>query len=447
MHPLPFAFLERIRQQFPSEAELMIAALDNSPTASIRINKMKPGVLFEGSESVPWNEEGYFLSIRPRYTLDPKFHAGCYYPQESSSMVLQWVLKSIMPHDEFVNALDLCAAPGGKSLILSDFLNGRGRLVSNEIVRSRVNILNEVLVKWGASNVIVTNNRPADFGECGVQFDLVLVDAPCSGEGMFRKDPESRVEWNEGSAQMCSMRQLEILGDVLPSLREDGILIYSTCTFAKSENEDVINSLLNSGDYECIRLKVPDEWNLGVIDENGVFALRFLPHRSRGEGFFISALRRTGANTLVRTKPKPVFNEPGGPEKSAISRLGIQIEGLVTAPDGELYQSPFTCNELNTFASKLYVVQPGVHIGKVIRGDLIPGHALAMSMNAELKDHPIQLDEVSALAYLRGESIEVHSDNGWHRVAFQESVLGWIKVIGNRVNNYYPKEWRVKLKE
>jgi 16S rRNA C967 or C1407 C5-methylase (RsmB/RsmF family)/NOL1/NOP2/fmu family ribosome biogenesis protein len=447
MHPLPPAFKDRIRQQFPSEAERMLAALDNQPAASIRINRSKPGVFFNNTESVPWNDEGRFLSSRPRYTLDPAFHAGCYYPQESSSMVLQWVLKSIMPKEKFIDALDLCAAPGGKSLIISDFLKNRGRLVSNEIVRSRVNILSEVLVKWGASNVVVTNNRPADFSACGAQFDLVLVDAPCSGEGMFRKDPDSRLEWNEGSAQMCSTRQVEILSDVLPSLREGGILIYSTCTFAPLENEEVIQTLLDSGEFECVSFDVPAEWNLGVLDENGVFALRFLPHQSRGEGFFISALRKIGPKTLMRAKPKSVFNLPSGSDKTALLKTGIRAEGLVLAPDGAIYQSPFTCNELNAFASQLYVVQPGVQVGKVIRGELIPGHALAMSADIVLSDEPIQVSEQTALAYLRGESIEVQANNGWHRVAFQDYVLGWIKVVGNRANNYYPKEWRVKLKE
>jgi 16S rRNA C967 or C1407 C5-methylase (RsmB/RsmF family)/NOL1/NOP2/fmu family ribosome biogenesis protein len=425
----------------------MLAALDNQPAASIRINRSKAGVFFDNAEPVPWNDEGLFLSSRPRYTLDPEFHAGCYYPQESSSMVLQWVLKSTMPHGKFIDALDLCAAPGGKSLILSDFLKNRGRLVANEIVRSRVNILSEVLVKWGASNVVVTNNRPVDFSACGAQFDLVLVDAPCSGEGMFRKDPESRLEWNEGSAQMCSTRQVEILSDVLPSLREGGILIYSTCTFAPLENEEVIQTLLGSGEFECISFDVPAEWNLGVFDENGVFALRFLPHQSRGEGFFISALRKIGPKTLMRTKPKSVFNLPSGSDLGVLLKMGIRTEGLVLAPDGAIYQSPFTCNELNAFASHLYVVQPGVQVGKVIRGELIPGHALAMSADIVLSDEPIQLSEHNALAYLRGESIEVQANNGWHRVAFNDSVLGWIKAIGNRTNNYYPKEWRVKLKE
>jgi len=192
MHAIPVEFSDRIRSQFPEEADAFLLALDRNPVTSVRLNPAKPGAQFVDAVPVPWNEDGRILGARPRFTLDPKLHAGCYYPQESSSMALQWVLQHTVSLDCPIDAVDLCAAPGGKTLIIADFLKNRGRLISNEIVRSRAHILNEVVVKWGCTNVAVTNNRPADFAESGMQFDLMIVDAPCSGEGMFRKDTEAR---------------------------------------------------------------------------------------------------------------------------------------------------------------------------------------------------------------------------------------------------------------
>ena len=447
MQPIPDEFCKRIRSQFPEEADEFLAALNNTPVASVRLNNAKPGASFIGSQLVSWNSEGRILPERPRYTLDPKFHAGCYYSQESSSMALQWVLQHSVQTDEPIDALDLCAAPGGKSLIIADFLAGSGRLISNEIIRSRAHILQEVLVKWGASNVVVTNNRPADFASCGMQFDLIVVDAPCSGEGMFRKDPDARDEWSADNVNMCGRRQRDVLNDVLPALKENGVLVYSTCTFATEENEGQISELLATGEFESIRWPVPSEWNVDVLDDAGVFAMRFLPHKTPGEGFFISALRKTSANPQQRNKPKSLFSRPSKAECEVLRRKGIDAGNVIIAPNGELYQSPFNEKELNGLASSLYLLCPGVHLGKIAHAELLPAHALALCNDVETNYGVVELAFDEALAYLRGETISLTAQSGWQRVAYDSCVLGWVKVIGNRINNYYPKEWRVKLKE
>ncbi len=447
MLELPPAFIQRIRNQFPEDAAPFIASLDLQPQASVRINRFKQGAAFEDATAIPWNDEGFLLPSRPRYTLDPKLHAGCYYPQEASSMVLQWILKHCDLQDGFIDALDLCAAPGGKSLILADFLAGRGRLISNEIIRSRAHILQEVMVKWGSPHVVVTNNRPADFGQGIKQFDLILIDAPCSGEGMFRKDPEARKEWTVESALTCSLRQQEILQDVLPALKENGVLIYSTCTFAEEENEVVVRQLIDSGEYESIRLPVPSNWKIDVVDQSGLFAMRFLPHLVSGEGLFIAALRKKSIADKVRLKSKSVFAEVTKMELQVLSNLGISLEGLLMGPDKELYRSAFSINELNALAASLYLMHPGIHIGRVVRNEFIPAHSVALAQGEVFLAPAIELDEHGAMAYLRGEPISVSASSGWYRVAFDGAILGWVKVIGNRVNNYYPKEWRVKIKE
>jgi len=447
MHPIPDEFSKRIREQFPNEADAFLAALNNTPVASVRLNCAKPGATFTDAQPVAWNAEGRVLQERPRYTLDPKFHAGCYYPQESSSMALQWVLRHAVQQDAPIDALDLCAAPGGKSLIIADFLSTSGRLISNEIIRSRAHILQEVVAKWGASNVVVTNNKPADFSSCGMQFDLIVVDAPCSGEGMFRKDPEARVEWSNDNVYMCSRRQRDVLSDVFPALKENGVLVYSTCTFAPEENERQIAELLATGEFESIRWPVPSEWNVDVVDHAGVFAMRFLPHKTPGEGFFIAALRRRSAPAPNRSKPKSLFSRPSKAESEVLLKNGIDNGHVIIAPNGELYHSPFSEKELNGLASSLYLISPGVHLGKIVRAEFIPAHALALCVDVETKYNVVELSREDAMAYLRGETISLNIESGWQRVAYESCVLGWVKGIGNRVNNYYPKEWRVKLKE
>jgi 16S rRNA C967 or C1407 C5-methylase (RsmB/RsmF family)/NOL1/NOP2/fmu family ribosome biogenesis protein len=447
MQPIPGEFCNRIRNQFPEDADEFLAALNNTPVASVRLNSAKVGHSFLGSHQVLWNAEGRILQERPRYTLDPKFHAGCYYPQESSSMALQWVLRHTVQHDTPIDALDLCAAPGGKSLIIADFLSNSSRLISNEIIRSRAHILQEVLVKWGAANTVVTNNRPADFSSCGMLFDLIVVDAPCSGEGMFRKDPDARAEWSADNVGMCSRRQHDVLNDVLPALKENGVLVYSTCTFAPEENEYQIAELLATGEFESIRWPVPSEWNVNVLDDAGVFAMRFLPHKTPGEGFFISALRKTSANPQQRNKPKSLFSRPSKAESEVLQKKGIGAENVIIAPNGEFYHSPFNERELNGLASSLYLLSPGVHIGKIVHAELVPAHALALCNVVQTNYGVVELAFDEAMAYLRGETISLTAQLGWQRVAYDACVLGWVKVIGNRVNNYYPKEWRVKLKE
>jgi NOL1/NOP2/fmu family ribosome biogenesis protein len=246
---------------------------------------------------------------------------------------------------------------------------------------------------------------------------------------------------------MCSRRQRDVLNEVLPALKENGVLVYSTCTFATEENEDQISELLATGEFEPIRWPVPSEWNVNVVDDAGVFAMRFLPHKTPGEGFFISALRRTSANSQQRNKPKSLFFRPSKAEGAALERQGIEPNGTIMAPNGEYYLSPFNEKELNSLASSLYFLNPGVHLGKIAHAELVPAHALALCNDTETKYGIIELTLEEAMAYLRGETISLTAQSGWQRVAYDSCVLGWVKVIGNRVNNYYPKEWRVKLKE
>lgn len=446
MADLPKLFRERIIQQFGAEADAFLDAIDRPVKSSIRLNRTKASDSFESASEIPWNEEGRMLAERPVFTLDPLFHAGCYYPQESSSMFLQWVLKQTCAPSGHFRALDLCAAPGGKSLIISDFIGEQGVLVSNEVIRSRAHILKEVLTKWGASNTVVTNAKAEELGSLSGWFDCIVVDAPCSGEGMFRKDPQARVEWNENTVDQCSARQESILEDVLPALKESGLLIYSTCTFAPQENELMLQALIDSGEYESVRFDVPAEWPVDVVDSQGVFACRFLPHRVDGEGFFIGVLRKRASSGHHNTKGKRIFETVGRKDREALASFGIQSDEIVLGPDGEYYASPLNSDALNVLATEAYVLMPGVQLGKLMRAELVPNHALAMASAIFKAKQTCDVDLISAQAYLRGEPIAVDASDGWQVVTYQGHPLGWMKVIGPRVNNYYPKEWRVRMK-
>ncbi|HEY6063723.1 MAG TPA: RsmB/NOP family class I SAM-dependent RNA methyltransferase, partial [Chitinophagaceae bacterium] len=249
---LPGAFLDSLTgvKGFDKEAFEKVHALGKQVT-SIRVNPAKASMgkgewsigdsihhsPFTSHHKIPWTDVGYYLDTRPSFTFDPLFHAGCYYVQEASSMFLEQALRQTVDLSKPVKVLDLCAAPGGKSTHIQSLISKESLLVSNEVIRSRVNILKDNIIKWGCENVVVTNNDPKDFGRLKYYFDVIVVDAPCSGSGLFRRDANAINEWSKNSVQLCSQRQQRILADVWPALKKDGILIYSTCSYSKEEDE------------------------------------------------------------------------------------------------------------------------------------------------------------------------------------------------------------------
>jgi 16S rRNA C967 or C1407 C5-methylase (RsmB/RsmF family) len=291
---LPDQFIQRLQGQMGTSMLKFVDALTREPVVSVRMNRLKQAKPhWEGAEAVPWCPTGYYLPQKPVYTLDPLFHAGCFYPQEASSMVLDWLVAHVCELPEQPMVLDLCGAPGGKSTLLASFLNGNGLLVANEVIKSRAIILAENISKWGAANCIVTRSDPSKFGVLTSMFDLIVVDAPCSGEGMFRKDKRSIEEWSEANAQMCALRQQRILNDAWPALKQGGYLIYSTCTFNPSENEGNMAWLAETLGAEVLPLNVPDDWGVDRIPVGSGNGLAFYPHKVRGEGFFVAVLRKT----------------------------------------------------------------------------------------------------------------------------------------------------------
>lgn len=452
MSPLPNGFVQRIKAQFPHYGLPFIQALDNDPLVSVRYNGVKPFVEPMSGQHVPWCPNAFYLSERPIFTLDPYFHAGCYYPQEASSMFIHFVLGQLLPEpDDGTRVLDLCAAPGGKSTLLASYLNGRGSLLANETIRSRAFILAENIIKWGLPNVVVTQNDPSRFSALPHLFDVVLVDAPCSGEGMFRKDNVARTEWSEANADMCAARQRRIVSDVWPSVKEGGFMVYSTCTFNPKENEENVDWLIGQYDAEVIALDgIPDTWGISEVPFKGGCGYAFYPHKAQGEGFFCAVVRKLSASGPNMFKRGEKGTKRGKEAKVVVPSglLARANDFTITEWNGKVVALPFQTVDLFKVAlTNLTVFHTGVILGEALKHDFSPDHSLAMSMHYGGRFPVIELSLDKALDYLRGDTqLGQFGEKGWNMVTYQGVPLGFVKSIGNRLNNYYPKEWRIRMR-
>jgi 16S rRNA C967 or C1407 C5-methylase (RsmB/RsmF family) len=287
MNKLPDAFVDNILFLYPKEAGYFFEALTLAPQTSIRLNKSKKVVAFKDAKSVPWCNLGSTLADRPAFTEDPLWHAGAYYVQESSSMFLNALVQAIVKDMPEPIVLDLCAAPGGKTTTLLDALPDSALVVANEIIKSRVNVLQENLIKWGKPNVVIANNDPKHFQKLPAFFDIILVDAPCSGEGLWRRDEQAMEEWSMEHVQLCQTRQTRINHDIIASLKPGGVFIYSTCTFNQFENENQVALLCQTYGLIPKKIKFPADWPLTTNDD---YQFKFLPHKVPGEGLFVAVL-------------------------------------------------------------------------------------------------------------------------------------------------------------
>ena len=420
---------------------------------SLRINPLKKATNFSISgfhfplySKIPWSSQGYYLQQRPSFTLDPLFHAGTYYVQEASSMFLEQVLRQTTDTNQSLLVLDLCAAPGGKSTLLQSIISKESLLVSNEVIQSRVNILKENLIKWGSGNVVVTNNDPKDFSSLHGLFDVVVIDAPCSGSGLFRRDAEAINEWSEANVQLCSQRQQRIIADIWNCLKEDGVLIYSTCSYSAEEDEEILDWMVSKSKVESIKLKVEEEWNIDEVQSTtGAYGYRFWPHKVKGEGFFIAAFRKKEETDEVRMKIKKE-SIPSKEEIKLASAWLQSTENLSFILQGQniavVPSSWYTI--IQYLMQQLKVRYAGVELGTIAKNDLLPEHALALSTIINQTIFSVELNDEQALTYLRKNDLQIESSHkGWALAKYKGMNLGWMKLLGNRINNYYPKEYRI----
>ena len=412
---------------------------------SIRLNPSKLSIAncrLTIDNKVPWCNNGYYLKERPSFTFDPLFHAGCYYVQEASSMFLEQALRQTVDLSKPIKVLDLCAAPGGKSTHLQSLISKDSLLVSNEVIKSRTNILKDNIIKWGCENVVVTNNDPKDFTKLQNYFDVIVVDAPCSGSGLFRKEPDAIDHWSENNVMLCSQRQQRIVADVWPALKKDGILIYSTCSYSKEEDEDIVKWMSKELPIANCQLAIDEDWGITKTD----FSYRFWPDQVKGEGFFISVFRKAdGEESSFRSSKK--LNELSAKEIELlrpwckINDQGTFVHGF----DGVYTVDKNLLTDINFLYSKLRVAYFGTYTGELMKEKLVPAHSFALShlLSTSIPGFSLSLDQ--AIRYLQKKDIDIEKKGkGWQLVCFNDHPLGWVNVLPNRINNYYPKELRIR---
>ena len=392
MTELPAEFISYTRRLMGEERfERYLQSFEEEAPVSIRLNPKRPAGEPIDGEQVPWCRHAYYLKKRPNFTMDPLFHAGCYYVQEAASMFLDEVLRQLLTINSHLLTLDMCAAPGGKSTLLRSALPEDCVLYSNEPIRNRANILSENMQKWGWDNSIVTNKYPKDYSRSKLRFDVILCDVPCSGEGMFRKDEATIREWSPQNVEKCWRLQREIVSDAWECLNEGGLFIYSTCTFNTKENEENIRWILENHEAEVLKMETKPEWNItgSLLEGFTEPVYRFIPGISRGEGLFMCVLKKRKKST----------------ESANYSHVGNKI---------------FPRWEQN-----------------------IP--TLGTNNKPEVK-FSVALSYQQAIAYLRGEALVLSDETpcGIIEVTFMGIPLGQVKNIGNRANNLYPKPWRIK---
>ncbi len=398
------------------------------------------------NQKIPWTQNGFYLSQRPSFTFDPLFHAGCYYVQEASSMFLEQALKQTVDLTKPLRVLDLCAAPGGKSTHIQSLLSKDSLLVSNDVIRSRVNILKDNIIKWGCENVMVTNNDPKDFTKLDNYFDVIVVDAPCSGSGLFRRDVSAIEEWSENNVQLCSQRQQRILADIWPSLKENGILIYSTCSYSKEEDEEIMDWMSNQLQTANCKLKIDDDWKIiETITTKGNYGYRFWPDKVKGEGFFLACFQKKDGEEegLFRYKKKP---EPVTKKEMEMVERWMKKDGLHFIKHiNTVYAWPEQhVTDFSFLMEQLRVIYSGILTGELMRDKLVPDHALAMNKAVGGSIHQTVLNYEQSIQYLQRKEMNIDMERkGWQLVTYQQHPLGWINALSHRINNYYPKELRI----
>lgn len=397
---------------------------------------------------VPWCQFGYYLKERPSFTFDPLFHAGCYYVQEASSMFLEQALKQSLDLSKPLKILDISAAPGGKSTHIQSLISKDTLLVSNEVIRSRVHVLQDNIKKWGSDNVVVTSNDPKSFARLPHFFDAVVVDAPCSGSGLFRRDEEAINEWSENNVKLCSQRQQRIIADIWPALKKGGIIIYSTCSYSREEDEDILDWMMNKLQVESLELRVDPDWNIDKVKSKyGAIGYRCWPYKVKGEGFFTAVLKKmegeeNDAEGKVKTKVQMVTND----ERKILLRWAGHNEREFVKWGPNIFAIPQKLlKDVNILINNLHVIYFGTLVGELVRDKLIPDHSLALSSVVAADVKKIELSYEDAIAYLKRKDLKdaAPEAKGWQLVTYRNYPLGWVNVLSNRINNYYPKELRI----
>lgn len=454
---LPPDFIRLLHESFENDvANDIQQGLSQQPTVSIRIHPEKSRHLVIDTDyidgGVPWCPHGVYLNRRIPFTFDPLMHGGVYYVQDASSMIIHHIIKQYIKSSSTV--LDLCAAPGGKTITALTALPEGSTIIANEPIAARNAALVENLQKNGFGRAIITRNYPKQIGETSLAFDLIIADVPCSGEGMFRKEAEAVSQWSTEQVHQYKTLQRQIITDIWPRLKPGGIMIYSTCTINREENEDNIYYFIKMLGAEALPIKVEDSWQIRSLSGSEMPTYRFLPGQTKGEGLFVVVLK------------KPIFKEEHSPKKYVESKQKNKkitqdpmLNGVLNwihspedyqpkALNDEVYVIPKDMNAIyETINKSLKITHAGTKAAGIKGKTLIPHTALALSSVLNHKAFAkISLDQTQSIAYLQKQAIGLQTDvpKDYVIVSFAGVPLGFAKNLGNRANNLYPNEWRIK---
>ncbi len=446
--PFPPVFLQRMEARLKDQFEAFTMALQAPAPSSVRLNPEKPSDRFTNDPQLPWCPLGRSLPVRPSFTGDPLFHAGAYYVQEASSMFLWHVLEELIDPNRTLRALDLSAAPGGKTTLLQSYLSKDSLIVANEVIGSRNKILRQNLARWGCDNVIISQNDPLAFETLPDFFDILLIDAPCSGEGLFRKDAAAIGEWSEQHLNHCAKRQKRILNDTIASLRPGGLLIYSTCTFNEAENEAQIRDLIQTHGFEAQALNIPSHF--GIVASPLLAETYYsYPHLTNGEGFFIAALRKPGQDAAryetrhSKRRPK-IFGKATDEDQKWIKE--IERYAFMDRGEHRIALPSLFVNDYLRLSKALYLTGSGLNMGRLYHGQLRPSPELALFTGLADQIPRVELDRSEALKYLSHQTLAPLdlSGTGWHLASHQGLALGWFNQLKTgQLKNNYPSAWRI----
>lgn len=450
---IPEEFISEINSYNNNMFEGLVDSLTHTaPTTSVRANTLKHIYPPIAVPSIPWCEHGWYLQQREAFTFDPAMHQGLYYVQDASSMILYQIIHRLTADiNEPLMFLDACAAPGGKTTAAIDALPIGSLVVANEYVPNRAVVLRENIIKWGYPNCIVAKGDTARIGKLSGLFDIIATDVPCSGEGMFRKEPDAVSQWSATLISECVRRQQEIIDNIWNALKPGGILIYSTCTFNRHENEDIVKLICQSYGAETIDMNFPDNWNISCGLDPKLHCYRFLPHKTNGEGLFVSVLRKPSdsqVSTIRAPKNKTPINDkiPDTILKTARQWL-TNADNYKFSMTGDCVTAfPLkSASILNIITSHLDIIHAGIEIGIVKGKDLIPTQSLALSTALNTSSFPTcEIKYNTAISYLRREAINLENvPRGYILLTYKSHPLGFVKNLGNRANNLYPQEWRI----
>lgn len=445
---LPQSFIKMIEAE-PALAGLS-EALITEPSVAIRTNNRK-SYIAPSDDIVPWCPNGRYLPKRPTFTFDPAMHQGRYYVQDASSMFSWYAVRQVSSLiNRPITFLDACAAPGGKTTAAIDALPECSTIFANEYVPSRAVVLRENIIKWGYGRCIVSRGDTAKIARLGEIFDIIVADVPCSGEGMMRKDPEAVAQWSPRLIDECATRQREIIDNLWLALAPGGYMIYSTCTFNRQENEEIVAYLHDEYEAESIDLKIPEDWGIAPGIDTPHHCYRFLPGRIRGEGLFMAVLRKPGelSSTVssVRRKERTPKSRTNPIAEKTREWLVNSKDWEISIVDDRVMAIPKSTDAMLSLASKhLDIIHYGIRLATIKGKDLIPTQALAMSTDLNTDAFPhYEVDYDTAIAYLRHEAIAISdAPRGYILLYYDRHPLGFAKNLGNRANNLYPAEWRI----